>query len=107
MSLLVKDDSNMSLCQLFIYQNRLDIWILEDYETLLWTKKYNVKLAFNDQSIYQSTRLHCSCDYWETIMNMCWLVKSLHFLDDEFVFQWIVKEIFMYNMHNNTLRNIQ
>ncbi|KAH0730207.1 hypothetical protein KY289_001395 [Solanum tuberosum] len=38
MSLLVKDES-LSLCQLFIFDNMMDIWILEDYEKWLWTKK--------------------------------------------------------------------
>ncbi|KAK4715709.1 hypothetical protein R3W88_014047 [Solanum pinnatisectum] len=106
MSLLVKDDC-LSLCQLFIYKNRLDIWILEDYEARLWTKKCNVKLVFDNQGITKSTRLLCSCDYWGTIMNMSWIIKPLHFLDGELVFHWYYKGIFMYNMDHNTLRNIQ
>ncbi|KAH0765469.1 hypothetical protein KY285_001340 [Solanum tuberosum] len=46
MSLLVKDES-LSLCQLFIFDDMMDIWILEDYETWSWTKKYKGRVIVN------------------------------------------------------------
>ncbi|KAK4737451.1 hypothetical protein R3W88_001148 [Solanum pinnatisectum] len=105
MSLLVKDES-LSLCQLFIFDNMMDIWILEDYEKWLWTKKCKVKLVFNNQGVYRNMRfLHCS--YWEVVMHMSWQIKPLHFLDGELVSYWDKRGLFMYNMDHNTLRNIQ
>lgn len=65
----------------------MDIWILDDYEKWLWTKKCKVKLVFNNQGVYRNMRfLHYS--YWEVVMHMSWQIKPIHFLHGELVFYW-------------------
>ncbi|XP_059285794.1 putative F-box protein At3g17480 [Lycium ferocissimum] len=105
MSLLVKDES-LCLCQLFVAENEMDIWILEDYETWVWTKRCKVNLGFNNQGIRLS-KPFVDRSYWEVVLYMCWQIQPLHFQDGELVFYWFSRGLFMCNLDHNTLRNIE
>ncbi|KAK4363497.1 hypothetical protein RND71_018738 [Anisodus tanguticus] len=104
MSLLVKDES-LCLCQLFIFEDAMDIWILEDYETWVWTKRCKVNLVFNNEVICRSMPFG-NLSYWQVVF-MSWQIQPLHFQDGELVFYWYYRGLFMYNMDHNTLRNIK
>ncbi|KAJ8552839.1 hypothetical protein K7X08_020232 [Anisodus acutangulus] len=80
MSLLVKDES-LCLCQLFIFEDAMDIWILEDYETWVWTKRCKVNLVFNNEVICRSMPFG-NLSYWQVVF-MSWQIQPLHFQDGE------------------------
>ncbi|XP_009797340.1 F-box protein At3g07870-like [Nicotiana tabacum] len=104
MSLLVKEEC-LSFCQLLIFENAMDIWILEDYETWVWTKRFKVNLVFNNQGIDCS--LPFGHTYWEVILYMSWQIEPLDFLEGELVLYWYNRGLFMYNMDHNNLRKIE
>ncbi|XP_060171385.1 F-box protein At3g07870-like [Lycium barbarum] len=105
MSLLVKDES-LCLCQLFIVESAMDIWILEDYEAWVWTKRCKVNLVFNNKGISLSMPF-LNLSYWQVVMYISLQIQPLHFQDGELLLYWHDRGLFMYNLDHNTLRNIK
>lgn len=105
MSLLAMNDESLSFCQLLIFENAMDIWILEDYETWLWTKKCKINLVVNIEVNIRSSMPHLT--HWQVVSHVSLQIKPLHFLDGELVLYWYNIGLFMYNLDHNTMRIIQ
>ncbi|XP_060185790.1 F-box protein At3g07870-like isoform X1 [Lycium barbarum] len=102
MTLFLKDDC-LSFCNLLFPEYAVDIWILEDYETRVWIKRYKVNLS--DRRIFPfSSRF---MEIPSLVDNKSGRIKLLNIQEGELLFLVRNEGLFLYNLDHRTMKRIE
>ncbi|XP_049380319.1 F-box protein At3g07870-like [Solanum stenotomum] len=100
MTLMVKDD-RLCFCNMLIPWYIVDMWLLEDYETQSWIKRYKINLL-NEKIFPFGKRLS------EIRIRCAWDLKFLYIQEGELLIHLYVDyELYLYNLDRRTVKKLE
>ncbi|KAH0714303.1 hypothetical protein KY284_007208 [Solanum tuberosum] len=100
MTLMVKDD-RLCFCNMLIPWYIVDMWLLEDYETRSWIKRYKINLL-NERIFPFGKRLS------EIRIRSAWDLKFLYIQEGELLIHLQTdSELYLYNLDRRTVKKLE
>ncbi|XP_059309582.1 LOW QUALITY PROTEIN: F-box protein At3g07870-like [Lycium ferocissimum] len=102
MTLFLKDD-RLSFCNLLFPEYAIDIWILEDYETRVWIKRYKVNLS--DRRIFPFSL--CFMEIPSPIGDKSGRIKLLNIQEGELLLDMWNEGLILNNLDHRTMKKVE